>query len=413
MRLLIVSQYFWPEHFRVNELATGLAARGHQVTVLTGLPNYPDGQIFDSYRADPGPFDRLGDVEIIRLPLLPRGRTAARLLLNYLSFVIFGLVLGPWKLRGRSFDAIFMFETSPITSAIPALLLRRLKRAPLLMWVLDLWPETLAAVGVIKSPRLLGWVGKLVAFIYERCDRILIQSHAFEANVRRYSRHPERLRYFPAWAEVSDDDGETEIAPELAPHRDGFNILFAGNIGEAQDFPSIVDAAAALRGHAGIQWLIVGSGRAEAALVEAIQARGLEDRVVLLGRHPVDRMPSFFRGADALLVSLRDDPIFAMTIPGKVQTYLASGVPILGMLNGEGARVIEEAGAGLTCPAGRGDLLAERVLDLMGRSPEERYRMGQRGRSYCQAEFDRDSLFTSLEEWILELTTSKGSCAPE
>lgn len=413
MHILIVSQYFWPENFRVNDIARELAARGHKVAVLTGLPNYPEGQVFPAFKEDPARFSRLGDIEIIRVPLLPRGSGSARLMLNYLSFIISGLFVGTWKLRGRKFDSIFMFETSPITSAIPALLYRRWKKAPLLMWVLDLWPETLSAVGVVKSPRVLRLVGSLVSFIYNRCDRILIQSQAFKSNVLTYSRYPERLRYFPAWAEVDSGaaSGQCAVAPELEPYRDTFNILFAGNIGEAQDFPAILDAVESLQDRPEVRWLIVGSGRAQADIEEAAKARGLSDRIKFLGRFPVERMPSFFRGAHALLVSLRDDPIFAMTIPGKVQTYLASGVPLLAMLNGEGARIIEEAGAGLTCPAGSGALLAERVRELMALSAEQRAAMGEKGQEYCSREFDRDKLMSSLETWMSELATARQGAA--
>ena len=203
--MLVVSQYFWPEVFRVNEVVTELVARGHEVTVLTGRPNYPDGRVFESYRRDPPAFARYAGATVIRVPLRPRGRGSLQLALNYLSFVVWGLLLGPWRLRGRRFDSIFVFEISPITAALPALLLRRLKRAPVLMWVLDLWPDTLSAVGVVRSPRVLRWVGAMVSFIYRRCDLILAQSRAFFANIEHWSGDASRIRYFPAWAEAVFD----------------------------------------------------------------------------------------------------------------------------------------------------------------------------------------------------------------
>ena len=298
-----------------------------------------------------------------------------------------------------------MFETSPITSALPALLLRRIKQAPLLMWVLDLWPDTLSAVGVVRSPRALRAVGALVAFIYRRCDRILAQSRAFFPAIERWSGDATRIRYFPAWAEATFDRDlrDVEPAPELAPYAATFNVMFAGNIGEAQDFPAILDAAEFLRSRADIRWLVVGDGRAAEFVRSEITRRKLEDRVHLLGRHPLERMPSFFRGASALLVSLKAEPIFAMTIPGKVQSYLAAGLPLLGMLDGEGARVIDEAAAGLTCAAGDGRALAEAVLALHHLSPQERSAMGERGRAYGRSEFDRAALITRLEHWLAEL----------
>ncbi|MGH8433917.1 MAG: glycosyltransferase family 4 protein [Pseudomonas sp.] len=409
MRLLVVSQYFWPENFRVNDLVAELVARGHEVTVLTGEPNYPEGRIFDAYRRNPAGFASHAGAQVERVPLLPRGKGSVRLALNYLSFVLSGALLGPWRLRGRQFDAIFVFQTSPITAALPALLLRWVKRAPLAMWVLDLWPETLSAVGVVRSPRVLGWVGGLVSFIYRRCDRILAQSRAFFANIGRWSGDVSRIRYFPGWAE-GIFEGELQCvdpAPEVEPYHDTFNVMFAGNLGEAQDFPAILDAAERLRDRLDVRWLIVGDGRAAEFVRAEIARRALGDRVVLLGRHAIERMPSFFRAASALLVSLKADPVFAMTIPGKVQSYLAAGLPLLGMLDGEGARVIEESGAGLVCAAGDGHALAQRVEQLAALSAAERSTMGERGRAYCQREFDREVLITRLEQWLAELAATR------
>ncbi|KQT31143.1 glycosyl transferase family 1 [Sphingomonas sp. Leaf412] len=401
MRLLIVSQYFWPENFRINDLCGELSARGHDVTVLTGLPNYPDGHIYAAYRSDPTTFARFHDADIVRVPVVPRGSSNVRLVLNYLSFVLFGLLLGPWKLRGREFDAIFVFQTSPITSALPALLIGKLKRAPVSMWVLDLWPDTLSAIGIVKSPRALAMVGYLVRFIYRHCALILVQSRAFTKNVARYAGGTDKIRYFPGWAEAVFETNEEGVAPELLPHANTFKVVFAGNIGEAQDFPAIVEAADLTRAVDGLRWIIVGDGRGAAEAMADVRRRGLDDRVIFLGRFPIERMPGFFEGADALLVSLAARPIWSMTIPGKVQSYLASGTPIVGMLDGEGARVIAESGAGLAGPAGDARALADNVVRLMRRSPEERRRMGLAGRDYCAREFDRRALIDRLEEWMM------------
>lgn len=404
MRLLVVSQYFWPESFRINELVAELVARGHEVTVLTGEPNYPEGRVFESYRRDPSAFASYAGARVVRVPLRPRGQGKLQLVRNYSSFVLWGSLLGPWRLRGLRFDAIFSFEISPITAVLPAIVLRRLKRAPLLLWVLDLWPETLSAVGVVRSPFLLDLVGRLVSFIYRRCDLILAQSRAFFGNIERWSGDRSRIRYFPAWSEAifEGDLASVEPAPEIAPYRDTFNVMFAGNIGEAQAFPSILDAAHQLRNRADVRWLIVGDGRAAASVRAEIERRGLRERVVMLGRHPAERMPAFFRGASALLVSLKPDPVFAMTIPGKVQSYLAAGVPVVAMLDGEGARVIEEAGSGFVCRPGDGPGLAEMVRRLAELRADERAAMGERGRQYAKREFDRASLVARLEAWLAE-----------
>lgn len=406
MRILIVSQYFWPENFRVNDLTEELSRRGHDVTVLTGQPNYPEGDIFPAYRADPTAFSRFGNVPVVRVPVIPRRQSSIWLLLNYLSFAISASLLGVWKLRGRPFDAIFVFQTSPITAALPAILLRRLKRAPMLMWILDLWPDTLAAIGVVKSPRLLNLVGMLVRFVYKRCDRILVQSRAFTNKVAALAGGDRKIRYFPGWAEsVFAGEVTPPAAPELAPYADDFKILFAGNIGEAQDFPAILDAVAALKDVQDVprlRWLVVGDGRAAPLLRQELQRRGLQDTMILLGRFPLDRMPSFFAGADALLVTLRAEPIWSMTIPGKVQSYLAAGKPLLAMIDGEGSRVIVESGAGLVAPAGDGVALARQALRLIETDAERRVQMGQTGIAYGRHEFDRDTLVDALENWISE-----------
>lgn len=403
MRILIVSQYFWPENFRVNDLTEELSRRGHEVTVLTGQPNYPEGDIFPAYRADPGAFSRFGGVPVVRVPVIPRRQSSIWLLLNYLSFAISASLLGVWKLRGRPFDAIFVFQTSPITAALPAILLRRLKRAPMLMWILDLWPDTLSAIGVVKSPRLLNLVGILVRFVYKRCDRILVQSRAFIPKVAALAGGADKIRYFPGWAEsVFAGEAASTAAPELAPYADDFKILFAGNIGEAQDFPAILDAVAALKDAPRLRWIVVGDGRAAPLLRQELERRGLQDSMILLGRFPLDRMPSFFAGADALLVTLRAEPIWSMTIPGKVQSYLAAGKPLLAMIDGEGGRVIADSDAGLVAPAGDGSALARQAVCLMNTAPERRVQMGRSGIAYGRREFDRDTLVNALESWIEE-----------
>lgn len=402
MRLLIVSQYFWPENFRVNDLAAEMTRRGHTVTVLTGLPNYPEGVVQAEFRRDPARFARYGGAEVVRVPIAPRGKGSARLVLNYLSFVVSAGILGVWRLRGRQFDAIFVFQPSPITSCLPALLLGRLKSAPVLLWVLDLWPETLSAIGVVRSPWMLKLIGRLVGFVYRHCDLVLAQSRSFIASIDKYLRDETRIRYLPGWSEplFSGNLDEVEAAAEMLAHRDTFNVVFAGNVGDAQDFPAILDAAERLRQRADIRWLIVGDGRAAAWVSAEINRRRLQETVRMLGRHPIERMPSFFRDAGALLVTLKQDPVFAMTIPGKVQSYLAAGRPVVGMMDGEGARVINESGAGLVCPSGDSAGLARCVEQLAALSAAEREGMGARGSEYARKEFDRDRLLTQLEDWL-------------
>lgn len=403
MRLLIVSQYFWPENFRINDLVSELVRRGHQVTVLTGLPNYPEGKIFQKFRENPADYSHYQGAEVIRVPLIPRGQGALRLILNYLTFAASASVMGPWKLRGRQFDAIFAYQLSPVTVGLPAILIRFVKRAPLVFWVLDLWPDTLLALGVIRSNVPLRLVGRLVAFIYRRCDLILAQSKSFIPQITKYAKRGARVEYFPSWAEPIFGQQSFSLAAEIPVKSGVFNVMFAGNIGDAQDFPAILAAAESLKSHSGIRWLIVGDGRMAPWVSDEIKRRNLEDCVVMLGRYPVERMPSFFAHANALLVSLKDEPIFSMTIPGKLQSYLAAGIPIVAMLNGEGAEMVETSRSGLTCSAGDYVGLAAAVCKLSKMTDQERAAMGRNGSSVSVDRFDRGKIVDRLEAWFEKL----------
>lgn len=405
MRLLVVSQYFWPENFRINDLAAELVRRGHQVTVLTGVPNYPDGVVFPQFREKPDHYSQYEGAEIIRVPMMPRGRGAVRLMLNYLSFALSASIVGPWKLRGQRFDAIFTCQLSPVTVGLPAIALRAIKRAPMAFWILDLWPETLQAIGVVRSPVALRAVGKLIEFIYKRCDVILAQSKSFIPQIRKYADQSSRIEYFPSWAEQLFGARDAALAEEIPLKAGSFNVMFAGNIGEAQDFPAILAAAELLKPHAHIRWLIVGDGRAAAWVADEIKRRDLQDCVLMLGRYPIERMPSFFKHADALLVSLKDEPIFSLTIPGKLQSYLAAGIPVIAMLNGEGSEVVRKSNAGLTCSAGDHEGLAEAVLKLSEMPEGDRGLMGENGLSVTARDFDRSKLIEQLEDWLKNLSS--------
>jgi glycosyltransferase involved in cell wall biosynthesis len=413
VRVLIVSQYFWPENFRINDLTRELMQRGYSVTVLTGIPNYPAGKVFKEFTQDPKAFAHYAGARVCRVPMFVRGSGSLRLLLNYLSFVVGACVFGAWRLRGQGFDVIFVFEPSPVTVGLPAVFLGWLKRTPVVFWVQDLWPETLTAVGAVRSPKVLAAIGALVRFIYNRCALVLGQSHGFLDNIAQYCSDPKKIRYFPNWAEEVFLSTDIVSAPEVPAQAGTFNILFAGNLGEAQDFPAVLDAAESLKNNAAIRWLIVGDGRMTDQVRNEVARRGLAHCFLLLGRFPLERMPSFYVHADAALVSLKRAPVFALTIPGKVQSYLMAGIPLVGMLDGEGARVICEANAGLVCPAGDSSGLAQAVLKLSAMSKKERDRLGENGRVYAQKEFSREGLMGRLGEWFVELANANRQITKE
>ena len=404
MRILIVTQYFWPETFRVNDLATALTERGHAVTVLTGMPNYPGGQIFAGYGAFSPAREKFGLVDVMRVPLVPRGRNRGwRLMLNYFSYALAASVLGPLRCRGK-FDIILVYGPSPVTVALPAVWMRWLKRTPVLFWVQDLWPESLSATGAVRSPWVLGLVGKLVAFIYRRCDRILVQSQGFVGRIAALSADTARIRYFPNWAEaLYQPRAPDQNASEVREMPQGFRIVFAGNLGTAQSFETILAAAEQLRDHREIYWVILGDGHMKDWIQRQVAERGLSGQISLLGQRPMHQMPNYFSLADALLVTLRRDPIFALTVPSKVQSYLACGRPIVAALDGEGAAVIEQSGAGLVCGAEDSAALAANVLALYRMPRSAREAMGTRGRRYYENTFERGRLLGQLEGWMQEL----------
>ena len=414
MRLLLVSQYFWPESFAINALVRALHERGVEVTVLTGQPNYPEGEVFAGYSAWRLQREDFDGMEILRLPLFPRGkRSSLRLALNYLSFVFAGLVFGPWLLRGRGFDVVFVYAPSPLLQALPAIWLAWLKRAPCALWVQDLWPESLSATGFVKSKTVLRLVESVVRYIYRHTDRVLIPSEAFRAPITRLLDDPTLIRYYPnayaGSAEVLPDDwnnlpGVRSLTEDI---RSSFSIVFAGNLGTAQSLETIIDAAAILQREAApIRLFLIGSGSLSEWLSKEIAQRALRN-VVLPGRFPPEAMPGLYAAAEVLLVSLRDEPIFAFTIPSKMQGYLAAGKPVIASLNGEGARVVVEAGAGLACPAADAQSLAQAALELYRLSADARREMGENARRYAFDHFALDHLVTELAAQFEELTATK------
>ena len=401
MKILIVTQYFWPENFRINDLAQALVERGHSVVVLTGIPNYPTGRFFNGYGWGSPRREIWKGIEIIRCPIIARGKGGGlRLAINYASFALSASLLGPWLCRGR-FDVVFAYEPSPITVALPALLLGRLRNMPVLLWVLDLWPESVAAAGSVKSPFILRLIDHMVRFIYRHLDLVLVQSRAFVDRIHSQGTPLRKIRYFPNWAEEIFTRAADAPAPVAMPQ--GFCIVFAGNIGAAQDFEAVLQAADRMREEKGIHWVIVGDGRMAAWLNAEIAARKLTGTVHVKGSHPLESMPALFAAADAMLVTLKEDPIFALTIPGKIQSYLACGRPVIGMLDGEGAKVLLESGAALVGPAGDSRALADNVLVLYRQSHEKRQLMGQSGREYYLRHFERNHLLSQLEQWFAEV----------
>ena len=376
---------------RINDVAAGLHAASASLEVLTAQPNYPDGIVFDGYSAWRCGREIHDAIAINRIPIVPRGRSGAvRLALNYCSFVLSGILFGPWLLRRRRFDIVFIYGTSPILSAIPAIFIARMRRIPVVLWVQDLWPESLVVTGFVRNRYLLAAVAVVVKCIYRSCDLILVQSDAFVDEVTAMAGgRPVRVHYNPGEVVAAAD---AIAAPKLAGE---FIVVFAGNLGSVQALDTIIDAVELLRDHSDIRFALVGSGSRSAWLAEQIETRGLVN-CTLVGRLPAAAMPAIFAQADVLLVSLVPNPAMDKTVPSKVPTYMAAGKPIIAALNGEGARVVALAGAGPVARAGSASDLAAAVLAVHAMSPEERAKLGAAARAFFATTYSPDVLTPRL-----------------
>lgn len=399
-KILIVSPVFWPESFRVNDLAAAWADKGYEVEVLAGHPNYPEGSYFKGYTWH-GPFkEEWSGVRILRFPQVPRGRGQAwRLVLQYASFVGIGS-LRVIANRGWDWDAVFVFQTTPVTAALPAILAARLSSAKSVIWVQDLWPDSIRAVGM-RFPVPLQWaVEKLSSAVYRSFTRVVGQSAAFLPRLEELGVEEERLRSVYQWADEGRPSPGGSVAPAWGP---GFTVLFAGNLGRAQGLESVLEAADRSRQVPGLQWVLMGDGVLRPWLLEEVARRGLEGRVILPGRRPPEEMPFHFSKADLLFISLGNDPVLARTVPSKLSTYLASRKPVLGAVMGEPARVINESGAGMTVAPQDPEALAEAVVLMRGLSDETRAEMGLRGHAYFESHFTKAGCIAQLEETLHEM----------
>jgi glycosyltransferase involved in cell wall biosynthesis len=395
MRILILTQYFWPESFRINDLALALKEKGHDVTIFTGKPNYPKGKFSEGYTFFNKSSEYWNDIKVYRAPIIPRGRgKGIQLFVNYISFAIFASIRMLF-IRNR-FDRIFVYEPSPITIGIPGIVAKYRFKAPMYFWVQDLWPESISAAGGVKNKTVLSILNWLTKFIYKHSIKVLVQSKAFIPYILNQDIEESKLVYYPN----STENFYKELNPDLELLKSlpqGKKIIFAGNIGESQSFETLLNAALIMKkDNIKVQWLILGEGRMKEFVEQKVEELGLQDTFHLLGAYPSTHMPKYFSCADALLVSLKKDPIFAYTIPSKIQSYLACGKPILTSLDGEGSRIIEEANAGFTSPSEDPTALAAIIKKFLALSLDEQRELGHNARTYFNQEFERELLVDKL-----------------
>lgn len=406
LRILVLSQHFWPESFRINDVVDSLRRAGCAVTVLTGKPNYPDGEVFAGYRASGIQREvHPSGYAIYRVPVVPRasGRALA-LAANYLSFLFSASVLGSKVLRDESFDVIFVYGISPILQAIPAIILRKSKRAAVVTWVQDLWPQSLESTGFVRNKVLLSVVRGVVRWIYRHSDLLLVQSERFISNVRAMAERTP-VEYYPnpgdaAFSRVDETADSALIFPQ------GFNVVFAGNMGTVQGLDTIVAAAELLASEDDVRIVLIGSGGRKAWVEAEIARRGLSN-LQLAGRFAGEAMPGILSRASALLVTLKGDPIISQTVPSKIQAYLAAGRPIIAAMNGEGARIVLESGGGIACPAEDASALAEAIRRLKQMPADKREQMGRAGRQYYDSHFEPTMLANRLVERFRRLVNAR------
>lgn len=393
MKILVISQYFYPENFRINTLCRELVSRGHDVTVMTAYPQYPGGVIFEGYGFDI-PYDReWHGVKIHRVKTHPRGNGPLGLLRNTVSFVTSG---NRWVRECREkFDAVFVFEVSPVTVGLPAAAYKKKFGTPVFFNLQDLWPENVHEVLGIRFPPLTWVINLVVNKIYRASDKILCASNGFVKNLKEKGVPAEKLVYWPQFCLSPDLEGLEK--PSIYSD-DTFNIVFTGNLGDAQGLDLMIEAARELK-DTNIRWYLVGDGRARERLQALTRKYGLEQNVAFAGRVGESEANRYVAFADCAYLSFQNNSLFNMTIPAKLQTYLSCGAPILAAAGGESAGIINGCGCGIAVEPEL-DRLVAAAREMAAKTPEERMAMSDAAKRYFAENFTMDTLVTRLEQMM-------------
>ena len=397
--ILVVSQYFYPEQFRINDICKEWIKRGYRVTVVTGIPNYPFGKYYNGYGLFKRRKERYEGIEIIRLPLTPRGNGVIMLMLNYLSFVVSGFLwMSSTSIKA---DYVFIFEVSPMTQALPGVWYARRRKIPCYLYVQDLWPENVEIITGITNRKIIGSIGKMVDYIYKRCTRIFTTSESFVQSIHHRGVPLGKLEYWPQYAE----DFYRPLEVEQEECTEEFHIVFAGNIGQAQGLDILPKVAKLLkqRGEENlskIQFKVIGDGRYKDTLLQLIESLDVGDMFCFIPKQPAEKVPQYITAGKAAFLCLTDSPLLTMTIPAKLQSYMACGVPIIASVNGETANIIKIANAGVVSPAGDENKLAEKIIELASLGQKELKSMGRNAKHYYDAHFDKDKLLDRMEEYF-------------
>lgn len=398
MRILLVTQYFYPENFKSNDLAFELVKRGHQVDALVGIPNYPEGKYYKGYGIFNKRHEIVNGVNVYRAFQTPRGKGGWRLPINYFSYVVCGCLDVLFHFVWKKYDCIVGHEPSPIFQAYPALLLRKIKKIPFYYWIMDLWPDAMRSGGGVSNEKLLQKVDKLVKGIYKRTDKILITSKRFKEHIEKKGDFGSKIVYFPNWSEdILSMPSDYEI-PKLPQ---GFKIMIAGNLGKSQNLDAVAEAMVKLRDVPEVKWVFVGDGSRREWLEQFIKDNGLNDSAVCVGKYPFAAMPAFYKQADAMLVTLRAGfPHLQAVVPARLQSYMSAGRPVLAMIGSGGAEIIEESNCGYAVPAGDSEAFVKVIKDRVLTDKTAFESMGNNGRQYYQDNYRLDLCIDHLERII-------------
>ncbi len=382
MRILVISHYYWPENFKINDLVNFLSKK-NKVTVLTGYPSYPNKDIFKKTNLR----KNFKNIKVIRVPVIKRSNNKFSIFFNYLSFLISLSTIGLIKLTKKKYDLILVFGTSPPTVMIPAILVAKLKKIKIAFWVLDLWPETLTSINIIKNKLLIKIIRYYVKYIYNASDLIFAQSKAFVNQIKKYCKDKNKIIYYPTWP---DPLNRNKKKFKLFPFKKNFfYITFTGNIGEAQDFENILKSAEITRHIKKLKWLVVGDGSKYEWLKFEIKKRELNDRFILTGNLSSKFIPSILNNSNCLLISLKKGGIDKFTIPGKLSNYMMAKKPILAMIEGETYNIIVKSKCGLVCKSGDFKSMSKNVYKIINYSKEKKRKMGLNGFNYANENFNR------------------------
>ena len=395
--ILIISPLFNPEMNRVNDIVDYLLENKYKVTILCPIPNYPKGKYYKNYGIFKKRYQKINDLTIFRILVYPRKNgSKINLFLNYISFILFSIIPAI-ILSFKKFDLIFVNQLSPITIAMPGIIIKKLKRIPLVMWVTDLWPESVKDGGNLKSNFLPNMLMPIVKYIYKNCSKILVSSRSFINSVSEKTTN-KKIIYMPQWSEeIFTSKNQSNFIYKPMEQIKGFKILFAGNVGVAQDFNTLIKAMNEIK-NLNIHLVVLGEGRAKKDAIKKVKKYHLENSISFLGSFPLETMPYFFNQSDALLISLKKSEIFSKTIPSKTQPYMSSGKPILTNADGEVSKIIDEAQCGLTANSGDYKTLSDNIIKLSKLSNSELISMGLNGKKYYKHNFDRKKILTSFDK---------------